>query len=145
MEEHITFTQWSGENGIEKYIINKTGCKPFSGAGINPRIDKKTTILRSVENTYYYHDDTSNINIVKYTLFGTIGNQDENEKIFNEPLLNINKTKHIYLYLVRPTNKQHKYVWYGKYIIIDKEIKIHTGKDKILRNIIVLTLKKIDD
>ena len=49
----ITFSKWSGPDGIEQFIIDKTGCKPYSGAGINPRINKKTTILKSVDNTYY--------------------------------------------------------------------------------------------
>ena len=34
------FSSWSGENGIQDFIIKKTGCKPYSGAGINPRIKK---------------------------------------------------------------------------------------------------------
>jgi len=37
----ITFSKWSGPEGIETFIINQTGCKPYSGAGINPRIEKK--------------------------------------------------------------------------------------------------------
>ena len=37
----INFTKWSGPEGIEQFIINKTGCKPYSGAGINPRVQKK--------------------------------------------------------------------------------------------------------
>jgi hypothetical protein len=143
--EIIKFKKWSGIDGIQQYIINKTGCKPFSGAGINPRIDKQTTILRSVENTYYYNDDMSDINNIKYTLFGHNGDQDENEKKFNEPLLNKNKTKHIYLYLVLTNNVEYKYIWYGKYEIIDKEIKPHIGKNMNIRNIIILTLKKIEN
>ena len=34
---------------------------------LSPRIDKKTTLLRSVDNTYYYDDDLSDINNPKYT------------------------------------------------------------------------------
>ena len=34
----ITFSKWSE---MEQFIINQTGCKPYSGAGINPRIKKK--------------------------------------------------------------------------------------------------------
>ena len=41
----ITFSKWAGPDGIEQFIINQTGCKPYSGAGINPRIEKKTTIV----------------------------------------------------------------------------------------------------
>ena len=65
----ISFSKWSGSDGIEEFIVNQTGCKPYSGAGINPRIKKKTTILRSVDDTYYYDDDMSDVNNVKYTLF----------------------------------------------------------------------------
>ena len=138
----INFTKWSGSEGIEQFIINKTGCKPYSGAGINPRVQKKTTILRSVDDTYYYDDDMSDINNVKYTLFGHNGDQDENEKKFNEPLLNPDKTHNIYIYRVKKQQKINKYIWYGKYEIIDKNIKQHIGKDYIMRNIIVLSLKK---
>lgn len=137
----ISFTKWSGREGIEQFIINQTGCKPYSGAGINPRVKKKTIILRSVDDTYYYDDDMSDINNVKYTLFGHNGDQDENEKKFNEPLLNPDKTHNIYIYRVKKT-KINKYIWYGKYKIIDKNIKQHIGKDYIMRNIIVLSLKK---
>lgn len=136
----ISFTKWSD---IEQHIIKVTGCKPYSGAGINPRVQKKTTILRSVDDTYYYDDDMSDINNVKYTLFGDNGDQDENEKKFNEPLLNPDKTHNIYIYRVKKTTIN-KYIWYGKYEIIDKNIKQHPGKDGIMRNIIVLSLKKND-
>ena len=137
----ISFTKWSGPEGIEQFIINQTGCKPYSGAGINPRVQKKTTILRSVDDTYYYDDNMSDINNVKYTLFGHNGDQDENEKKFNEPLLNPDKTHNIYIYRVNQNDKN-KYIWYGKYEIIDKNIKQHIGKDYIMRNIIVLSLKQ---
>ncbi len=102
--EPIRFSKWKGAGGIEQYIINQTGCKPYSGAGINPRINKKTTLLKSVDNTEYYHDDMSDINNPKYTLFGHNG--DQNEKKINEPLLNKNKTEHIY---IRVTNTE--YLW----------------------------------
>ena len=140
----ISFSKWYGADGIEQFIINQTGCKPYSGAGINPRIDKKTTILKSVDDTYYYDDDMGDINNIKYTLFGHNGDQDENEKRFNEPLLNTDKTQNIYLYRVRKDGKKKEYLWYGKYVIIDKNKKMHIGKDNIMRNIIVLSLKKID-
>jgi hypothetical protein len=140
----ISFSKWSGPEGIEQFIINQTGCKPYSGAGINPRKERQTTILKSVDNTYYYDDDLSDINNITYTLFGHNGNQDEGEKKFNEPLLNENKTQNIYLYRVKINGKIKEYIWYGKYKIIDKNTKNNIGKDKIMRNIIVLSLKKID-
>lgn len=141
--EEISFSKWSGTDGIEQFIVKQTGCKPYSGAGINPRIGKKTTILKSVDNTYYYDDDMSDINNIQYTLFGHNGNQDENEKKFNEPLLNINKTQSIYVYRVRKNKKKKEYIWYGKYEIIDKNIKQHIGKDYKMRNIIILSLRKL--
>ena len=42
--EPIRFLKWKGPEGIEQYIIEQTGCKPYSGAGISPRINKKTPI-----------------------------------------------------------------------------------------------------
>jgi len=140
----ITFSKWYGPDGIEKFIIDRTGCKPYSGAGISPRKNKETTILKSVDDTYFYDDDLSNINNVKYTLFGHNGDQSENEKKFNEPLLNKNKTQHIYLYRVRKNNKKTEYIWYGKYEIVEKNTKSHIGEDYIMRNIIILSLKKIE-
>ena len=98
----IRFDSWGGENGIEQFIKDQTGCKPYSGAGINPRPRDHTTLLKSVDDTYYYDDDLSNSEHVKYTLFGHNGDQDVNEKKFNEPFLNKDKTTHIYLYRVKP-------------------------------------------
>jgi hypothetical protein len=140
----MIFSKWSGPDGIESHIIRQTGCKPFSGAGINPRIEKKTTILKSVDDTYYYQDDLRNTRKIQYTLFGHNGNQDEKEPKFNEPLLNKDKTHHIYVYRVRKTGKQKEYIWYGKYEIVNKTIKQNIGKDKTIRNIIVLSLQQIE-
>lgn len=142
----IIFSKWYGQDGMEQFIINQTGCKPLCRPGITPIINKKTTILKSVDNTDFYDDDTSNINNVKYTLFGRNGDQSEKEKKYNEKLLNKNKTEHIYLYRVKQTKNKNKkeYIWYGKYEIIDKNNKQHPGEDKIIRNIIVLSLKKTD-
>jgi hypothetical protein len=134
----LTFKKWSGPEGMAQHIINETGCKPFSGAGINPRPGKYTTILRSVDDTYYYDDNLDDITHVKYTLFGHNGDQDVNEPKFNEPLLNDKKTDHIYLYRF---NKK-EYIWYGKYKIFGRTTKRHIGKDGNMRNIIILTLVK---
>lgn len=138
----LKFKTWSGINGIEQYINNITNCKAFSGVGICHRADKKITILRSVDNTYYYDDNLNNINNPIYTLFGHNNDQKEDEKRFNEPLLNKDKTKHIYLYRVL-NNKNYKYEWYGEYKIIKKSKKNHIGKDYNYRNIILLHLEKI--
>ena len=94
--EAIRFTQWEGNNGIKEFIINQTGCQPFSGAGINPRPQQRSCILKSVDNTYYYDDNLDDINNVKYTLFGHNGDQSENERKFNAPLLNENIFKGAY-------------------------------------------------
>lgn len=133
------FKKWKGVDGLEEYIIHQTGCKPFSGAGINYRAEMKTTLLRSVDDTYYYDDDLRHSNIVEYTLFGQEGDQDEDEKRFNEPLLNPNKTENIYLYRV----KSKEYVWYGKYKIINKYEKLHIDKNYDQRIIIMLVLQKV--
>ena len=142
--EPIQFSKWGGPNGIEKYIIEQTGCKPYSGAGINPRIDKKTTILKSVDNTYYYADDMSDIDKPKYTLFGHNGDQSKIEKKFNEPLLNKDKTEHIYLYRVAKNARKIEYLWYGKYVIEEINNKLHPGMDKNIRTIIVLSLRRVN-
>jgi hypothetical protein len=139
----IIFTKWSGSNGIETYIKNITNCKPYSGAGINYRRAQQTTILKSVDNTYYYNDNLTDINNPTYTLFGHNGDQDEKEKKFNEPLLNNNKTKHIYLYRVVNINRTKYYIWYGKYNIMKTTKKPHIGKDYNIRKIVILTLQKI--
>ena len=139
--EPIIFSDWKK---FKKFIEEKTGCKPFSGAGLNPRVDKNTTLLKSVDDTYYYDDDMSDIYNPKYTLFGHNGDQDENEKKFNEPLLNKNKTEHIYLYrVVKKNGKKTEYLWYGKYEIVGTNNKLHQGKDKMIRTIMVLSLKRL--
>jgi len=131
--------KWLGPGGMKELIFEKTGCTPYTGAGINFRKDKHLTILKSVDNTPYYDDDLEDPNTPKYTLFGHNGDQDENEKKFNEPLLNKTKTKDIYLY--RQTKKE--YIWYGKYEIIGKKSKLHINKNNDhMRNIIILILKK---
>ena len=137
-----TFSKWSGPDGLAQFCLNRTGCKLFSGAGINTRIRQKTTILKSVDDTYYYCDDLSDINNIEYTLFGHNGEQDENEKKFNEPLLNENKTQNIYVY--RNTKKsKDKYIWYGKYEIVNRYTKQNIGKNREMRNVIVLCLRKV--
>ena len=141
--EPQVFSKWEGPEGMKTHIIQETGCIPFSGAGINPRQERQTTILRSVDDTPYYDDDLSDIDNPKYTLFGHDGDQDENEKRFNEPLLNPNKTKHIYLYRTRKNGKKTEWLWYGKYTIQEKTKKQHPGENGIMRTIIVLSLKRL--
>jgi hypothetical protein len=97
MNNVIRFTKWYGENGLEQFILAQTGCKPFIGRGINYRKIIKTTTLQSVDNTYFYDDNLTDPNNVEYTLFGHNGDQTETEPMCNEPLLNPEKTEHIYL------------------------------------------------
>ena len=135
----ISFSKW---NDMKKHIYKITGCKALAAQGIGIRLDQETAILRSVDNYLCYDDNLSNINNINYTLFGHYGNQDENEKRYNEPLLNKNKIKNIYVYRVKYiTGKKKEYIWYGKYEIIDKNTKLHIDKDNIERTIIVLFLK----
>lgn len=142
--EPIRFTKWGGPEGLEQHIIAQTGCKPYSGAGINPRIHKKISILKSVDNTYYYDDDLSDPNHPTYTLFGHNGDQREDEKQFNEPLLQ--KTDIVYLYRVtkkdHDTKKPTEYWWYGAYQIVGKHRKQHQGMDHSMRTIVVLSLAR---
>ena len=139
IETHlIRREKWNGPGGMRQLILERTGCKPFTGCGINYRKANHTTILKAKDGTLYYDDDLKDPNKPKYTLYGPEGDQDRNEKSFNEPLLNKNKTKHIYLY--RQTEKE--YIWYGKYKIIGEESKSHIGDDGLMRNIIILILKR---
>ncbi len=142
----IRFDLWDGAGGMKEHIIQQTGCNPYSGAGINYRSSKKTTILRSVDNTEYYDDNLNDINNPRYTLFGLEGDQCKNEKRFNEPFLNPNKTEHIYLYRVKYLTKYKKsYEWYGKYEIATISDKIHPDVKGFLRKIIIVSLRKIDE
>ena len=131
----LSFDNW---DSINNFIKKETGCKPYNGAGINFRMDEKTAILKSVDGTSFYDDDLSDVNNIKYTLYGQNGNQDESHKI-NVPLLNVNKVKHIYVYRKK---KNRIWMWYGKYKIVDKNVKTHPGFDGLDRKIIVLSLKK---
>ncbi len=139
----MTFSKWAGDDGFAKFVFEKTGCKAFSGAGINYRSEKSTSLLRSVDGTYYYDDNLEDVTNVEYTLFGHNGDQNEKEARFNEPLLNTNKTKHVYLYRVTMKDMKRVWVWYGKYAIVGKFVKEHEGKDYMMRNIVVLKLQRI--
>lgn len=88
---------------LGNHMIKEIGYKSSCRAGINHNIEKETAVLRYVDDVNYYNDDLSDINKVKYTLYGKIGNQDINEKKYNHRLLNI--TKHIYLYRVNYKKK----------------------------------------
>lgn len=144
MNTPISYTKFYGENGLSSVIERETSCRVFTGAGINWRRNLNTTILRSVDNTSYYADNLTDENHIEYTLFGHNGDQKEDEKRFNEPFLNKDKTKHIYVYRVKKNNKgKTEWIWYGKYEITGKHMKQHPGKDGKMRNIIIISLRKI--
>lgn len=134
------YTEWSGINGMRQRVIGETGFAPFTGVGIF--IKGSTAILRSVDDTYYYDDNLDNMDNPTYTLFGHNGDQSIDERRFNEPLLNPEKTKDIYLYRVTP-NRNNRYIWYGKYEIVGRNTQPHQGRDGTMRNIIVLSLRRI--
>lgn len=134
----MEFTNFYGENGLSDYCFSKTGCKPYSGEGIGYRKQNNTCILRSVDNTYYYCDNLDNSDLVEYTLFGHNGNQDINEIKHNKPLLNCSN-----IYLYRACGKG-KWIWYGKYKIINHFEKQHIGKDGLERIVVILKMKNID-
>lgn len=138
----IIFTKWRGENGIENYIKQVTGCNPFSGSGININLNKKTAILKSVDNTPYYADNLDELNNVYYTLYGRENDQDINESRFNKNLINENITQHIYLYRVIKKNKKTQWVWYGKYNIKNITEKMHPDINGNNRKIYLLNLIK---
>jgi len=138
----IRFDKWGGESGIEKFITKQTGCKPFSGAGINYRATKNLTILRSVDDTAYYDDNLKDPNRPYYTLFGPIGDQDQSEKHFNAPLLDPMKTHRIYLYRLAKEGKKNVYYWYGKYGIKRVFDKLHPDLNGKMRKIILLELER---
>jgi hypothetical protein len=139
------YNEWSGINGMRQRVIGETGFAPFTGVGIS--IKGSTAILQSVDDTYYYDDNLDNMDNPKYTLFGPNGDQSVDERRFNEPLLNPDKTTDIYLYRRIPNrrkpNKTSLYIWYGKYEIVGRNTQPHRGRDGTMRNIIVLSLRRI--
>ena len=138
----IYFSQFYGPLGIHKFIEDKTECKPNSRSRITYLKYDKTCILQADEIVYYYADDLSDINNIKFTLAGKSCNQNENNKEnHNKQLLSINKTKKIYVY----SKNERGYFWYGKYVIVDRNNKLHIGEDHENRNIIVLTLRRLSN
>lgn len=136
----ITFNSWPD---LKQHCIQMTGCKPFSGAGINYRSENNTCLLRSVDGTDYYNDDLTNPETPHYTCQGKSGDQSETQLRFNEPLLNAEKVKHIYLYRVKKEAGKQFWIWYGKYTIAEKTTQRHPGEDGLMRNIIVLKLQRV--
>jgi hypothetical protein len=129
---------------LEKKIFEDTGCKIYSGTGINNRLENQTSILRSVDDTKYYKDNLSNPYNISYTLCGQIGDQDLNHRL-NKTLLDPQKIKNIYLYRkVLENDKCTGYMWYGKYELDRNNIKqvMHTDRNGNQRKIYLCTLTK---
>lgn len=146
-EGTIMFDKYMGEGGLFDYIQYRTLCKDYSGEGISIRLDKKTAILRSVDNTDYYCDDLSEPEEIEYTLFGKSGDQSL-ESRGNKQLIDPEKIQHIYVYRVKKLDRnKNLYVWYGKYEIQDRNLKPtpHIDINKNSRNIYILKLKKISN
>jgi hypothetical protein len=141
--EPISFSKYKN---LAKHCFKETGCNLYAGVGICLRPALNTAVLKSIDNINYYDDDLSDPDNPKYTLFGHNGDQDKNEKRFNEPLLNKNKTEHIYLYRKKINGKKKEYLWYGKYEIDTDgtETKLHKGEDGVMRQIIILSLKRVE-
>jgi hypothetical protein len=132
MSTHI---QWER---MRDFIETRTGVKfNTRSGGIDYRKNGNVAILKSVEGTFYYHDNLSNPNLVHYTLAGKIGDQTETRR--NKSVLRPGTN----IYLFEQNNRG--YGWYGKYIIVDKYVTRHIGENRIMRNIIIVVLKRIEE
>ena len=49
----ISFTKWSGPEGIEQFIINQTGCKPYRI--LRNKQSLNVLIISSVYSQFYLH------------------------------------------------------------------------------------------
>jgi hypothetical protein len=132
------FSTW---DELNKHCIEETGCKPYSGAGICNRKEAQISILRSVDDTYYYDDNLDDMEHPQYTLFGSKGDQ-KLDSHFNKTLLDRNLTKCVYLYRVIKENKKKIWWWYGKYTIESYKEKKHIDKDNQDRIIYILQLTR---
>ena len=133
-----TYTKYAD---LKKLMKDETNCKPFTGEGISYRKESNTCILRSVDDTKFYDDDLTDINLVKYTLAGKSGDQQVNSggnRSLLDPDLN-----HIYLYRVKEDGKKKTWVWYGEYTIVGRTTKQHIGDDSMMREIIKLSLERV--
>jgi hypothetical protein len=143
MDNTLTFTKF---NDFKNHCKNVTGCVPYSGVGIFHNFSHKSSILRSVDNTYYYDDNLNDVINPKYTLFGQVGDQCVFEKKYNKSLFDTNKIENIYLYRVKYLNNNKKlWIWYGKYEIVNYFLKTHIDKNYVDRTIIILNLNKISN
>lgn len=127
------FTDYSS---FEKFVFEETGCKMFSSRGINYRSDKRTCILRSVDDTPFYADNLDDPEKPEYTLYGQIGDQDEKD-LNNRNLLDPIRTEKIFLF----RRTQNEWIWFGRYSIKSKKEKIHPDREGNNRKIIILQLE----
>lgn len=133
-----TFTTWAS---FQEHAVNFTGGRRlFSSQGIY-HFTNGTTILKSIDGVVCYKDDFTNLNSLKYTLYGLIGDQNKNEKRFNWKLLNEERT--IY---VMEVPKKGEWTWLGRYQI-DGELEEleHPDKTGKMRKIYRITLKKVTE
>jgi hypothetical protein len=128
------FTDYSS---FQKFVLEETECKLFSSQGINYRSEKRTCILRSVDDTPFYADNLEDTENPQYTLYGQVGDQDEKD-MNNRNLLNPVRTEKIFLF--RRTKSE--WIWFGRYNIKSKMEKIHPDKNGNDRKIIVLQLER---
>ena len=133
-----TFVAWKD---AKEYIAKFTKKGAYPGQGIS-NYANGITLLRSVDDTYYYKDELENPDLVIYTLFGTSGDQNKDEARYNHKLLN--EQRKIYLYRVQKESKNTKWVWYGEYSLVPglEEVQ-HPGADGLMRRIYRVRLQRI--
>jgi len=130
-----THVEWKKMND---FIETKTGVRFITiNGGIDYHKNGNVALLKSVKGTDYYHDNLSNPNLVHYTLSGQIGDQTETKR--NKSVLRLGTNIYLFEQNIRG------YEWYGKYIIVDKYVTRHIGRDKNMRNIIIVILRRIEE
>lgn len=132
---NLFFTDSIGLNDHVKKLTGYSMCNMECGIRNRPN----ASILKSVDDTYYYSDDLNDPNVIEYSLFGPNGDQSEQNK-YNSKLL---VAKNIYVFRLKKEKNKRLYTWYGKYKITGKFSKQHVGEDHTMRTIIVLILHKI--
>lgn len=132
-----TFDRWSD---LTSYVSKNLKINLYSGVGISNR-KSGVSILRSVDDTYYYKDDLTDPENIDYTLYGLYGNQNKDELKFNKVLLSGNRD--IYVYRVFKENKKAKWIWYGKYEIESIFTDINPDKNFVDRVVYILRLKRV--
>lgn len=112
-------------------------------SGIHNKKNDGYSVLRSVRGTYYYKDDLSDCNNIKYTLSGKNGNQFTT-KGFNKVLLS-KLIHYVYLYEEFKNDENIQYYrWFGKYKKGGYYYSTCIGENGMLRDIYILKLIKIE-